>query len=506
MTWQEFFPFAQCRPIQAQGLDFIIRSLSEADDILLEAPTGVGKSAIAIALARWAANTGASTYISTATIQLENQYISDFACLGLKQLHAKRHYDCPDWHQCDVGSRSDCEEENWCPYRAAKREFEAAAFSIANAAFLLTCARFRRNWAARGLAIFDEGHLLHNTICDGYAFDIPAGEVEFFPAEGGEREWLTKHYAGWLSNRIGSLRMQFSVARQQGDFAAITRLARALERTEAKQQNLHWILSDEEENWLFDQQDTCLSVKPVWAAPLAPPLLARIGRKRIYLSATLPGFRDQCRYLGIDPAKTRSLALPSPFPVRNRLVHICPVVEWSFPRRGSEIAAVCTALEKILALHPNDRGLVHVSSYPQAQEVVTRSGNRRLIMHRNSHEKESRLEEMFARPGAVLVSPSSHEGLDLYGERSRFQVVAKLPFVGLGDKRVKRRMETDGNWYTLNTAHRFIQACGRSVRSDTDYATTYVLDAAFDWFYRRAAKFFPGYVSDALRSGEVNLS
>ena len=156
-----------------------------------------------------------------------------------------------------------------------------------------------------------------------------------------------------------------------------------------------------------------------------------------------------------------------------------------------------------MALHPHDRGLVHVSSYSQAREVVARSGNPRLITHENAQDKEIRMTEMYETRGAVLVSPSSHEGLDLYGDRSRFQVIAKLPYAGLGDKRVKRRMETDKKWYPLHTAEKLIQACGRSIRSNTDYAVTYIVDAGFDNFYARTHHLFPRYFLEALRTGEV---
>jgi Rad3-related DNA helicase len=254
------------------------------------------------------------------------------------------------------------------------------------------------------------------------------------------------------------------------------------------------------------RQPDRLSISPLWAGNFAASLLPRIGAKRIYLSATLPGFVHQARYLGIDPTKARFLALPSPFPVGHRLIHICPVVQW--PKKGQEpgpaIAKTCRAIEKILKLHPNDRGIVHVSSYYQAREIVSQCRSKRLITHENAREKDFRLQEMFARPGAVLVSPSSHEGLDLYGDRSRFQVIAKLPFASLGDKRVKRRMEVDPVWYNLQTAQKFIQACGRSIRSDSDYATNYILDQAFDGFYHRASQFFPEYILDALRVQEVD--
>jgi len=105
MLWQPYFPFAEWRPAQAQGLDFICRELGQADDIFLEAPTGIGKNAMAIAFARCCADFHAATYVSTTTISLENQYMRDFAELGLRQLHAKSHYPCPTCQSCNVGSR-----------------------------------------------------------------------------------------------------------------------------------------------------------------------------------------------------------------------------------------------------------------------------------------------------------------------------------------------------------------------------------------------------------------
>lgn len=101
-VWQKYFPFPEWRPAQAQGLDFVCRELESANDVLLELPTGIGKSAVSIALARSvAAIANGSTYISTTTIQLENQYMQDFAKLRLRQLH----YPCPACRSCDVGSR-----------------------------------------------------------------------------------------------------------------------------------------------------------------------------------------------------------------------------------------------------------------------------------------------------------------------------------------------------------------------------------------------------------------
>jgi Rad3-related DNA helicase len=512
MLWQPFFPFNEWRPAQAQGLDFICQELGQADDIMLEAPTGIGKSAIAIALARCFAEQACSaSYISTTTLALEDQYMRDFAKLGLRQLHAKSHYDCPTCQKCDVGSRKiklpngskscRCSCDSPTGYMWAKARFRAAKVSIANTAYICTCARFAPDWEQRQIAIFDEAHLLHDTIASGYSFDIHEREVEFFPSEGNEPAWLEQHYSVWLNTQISELQEQLD--RSDEKDPETQKICRKLERAEQKQENLLKILADDPEHWIFDQQEDRLAISPLWATNLAASLLPRIGAKRIYLSATLPGFVHQAHYLGINRKKTRFLGLDSPFPLEHRLIHICPVVKWDYRDPGPAIAKTCRALEKILSLHPTDRGLVHVSSYHQAREVVQQCRSKRLVTHENAQERNVRLEEMFARPGTVLVSPSSHEGLDLYNDRSRFQVIAKLPFASLGDKRIKRRLETDPNWYHLHTAQKFIQACGRSIRNDTDYAVTYVLDKAFDNFYHRASPFFPEYILDALRTQEV---
>jgi ATP-dependent DNA helicase DinG len=280
-------------------------------------------------------------------------------------------------------------------------------------------------------------------------------------------------YCKWLADQTRELEGEFNRAvAKRYTYQEVSAIFKKLESAQRKSQNIVKLLSDDTDQWLFDHQPDRLNILPLWAKKLAPALLPKIGRKRIYLSATLPGFQQQARYLGIDPDKAAHISLGSPFPVEHRLIHICPVIQWNHRDSGPSIHSACEAVNKILKLHPDDRGLVHVSSYYQAQQLIDGCRNRRLITHENSRDKEEQMVKMFEKPGTALVSPSSHEGLDPYGDRSRFQVIAKLPYASLGDKRVKRRMENDKSWYTLHTAQKLIQACGRSIRSDSDYATT----------------------------------
>jgi ATP-dependent DNA helicase DinG len=230
-------------------------------------------------------------------------------------------------------------------------------------------------------------------------------------------------------------------------------------------------------------------------------LIRRLGAKRIFMSATLPDFGRQARWLGIDPdnGRCRFLSLPSPFPEENRLIYCHPVVHWDRNNLGPSYDSAARELARILDRHPTQRGLVHVSSYKQAEEIVARCNSPRLLTHFNSATRAEALQRVFATPGAVLVSPSSREGLDFYGERSEFQVVLKLPFASLGDQRVRRRLADDAGWYGLTTAQQLVQAAGRSVRSMSDKASTYILDGEWPRFVRRNARFIPSYFLKATR-------
>jgi len=76
----------------------------------------------------------------------------------------------------------------------------------------------------------------------------------------------------------------------------------------------------------------------------------------------------------------------------------------------------------------------------------------------------------------VLVSPSLTMGLDLKGDLGTWQIVMKLPWMDLGNKRVQRLSKEMPEWYTMKMLITLIQACGRCTRCETDVSDTYILD------------------------------
>jgi ATP-dependent DNA helicase DinG len=513
VPWRRYFPFPEWRDQQAQALDLTVERYHQFDDILIEAATGIGKSGLAVALARWRSSLGYSTYVTTATVYLEDQYVRDFYRFGLRQLHGKSKYHCEEFQSCDLGSatietpggkkRKRCRTDA-CPYQLAKKAFAASGISISNVKYILTCARFIKGWPQRELAIFDEAHGLHEDIADNHKIEIFSRSITEMPSVGGELEWLREYYLHHLSAEICELDQKLLDTEEEDD-QELARLVARLDSAGRKLQNIVRLLGDDPREWAFDHQHSKLIILPVWAKRLAQELLPRIGRKRIYLSATLTDPERQMKYLGIDPAKATFISLPSPFQVENRLIHSCPMVKWTWPDQTPGVVALCEATLKVLKRHPDERGLIHVSSYPQAHSLVARMRHPRLVTHQNADDREEALKRCAATPRSVLVSPSCHEGVDLHDDLSRFQIVGKLPKASIGDERVRRRIATDPSWYGAATTQRLIQACGRSVRGETDYAVTYVVDAEFDKFVGKQRRLFPEYFLDAIRRGEVSL-
>jgi ATP-dependent DNA helicase DinG len=92
--WRQFFPLRDVRPEQKRILDWSFELLEDPStrNLFVEAPTGVGKSAIAITIARALAAADKRTYISTVDLQLEAEYIRDYEHLGLRNLHSASNY------------------------------------------------------------------------------------------------------------------------------------------------------------------------------------------------------------------------------------------------------------------------------------------------------------------------------------------------------------------------------------------------------------------------------
>ena len=93
------------------------------------------------------------------------------------------------------------------------------------------------------------------------------------------------------------------------------------------------------------------------------------------------------------------------------------------------------------------------------------------------------------------------KGLDLPDDLCRFQIIAKVPYPSLSKWMKKRLSVKDGNqWYTLQTALKFVQSYGRGNRHENDHCVHYLLDSDFDTFFSKCKmhKIIPQWIWDAI--------
>ena len=209
------------------------------------------------------------------------------------------------------------------------------------------------------------------------------------------------------------------------------------------------------------------------------------------MSATILDKDAFCKSLGIPIDQASFISLPSPFPTKNRPIFFCPIGKMTQKEIDRSLPKLADAVKSIMNQHKNEKGIIHAHSYKIANYLKQNIRSSRILIHDSTNRDEVLKKHLSSDKPTVLLSPSMTEGVDLQEESSRFQIVCKVPYPYLGDKLVKKRMNKWGWWYPLQTAKTIVQSVGRSIRSNEDFAVTYILDENWNYFYSRNKNIFP---------------
>jgi len=229
--------------------------------------------------------------------------------------------------------------------------------------------------------------------------------------------------------------------------------------------------------------------------------------KLLIMSATILNHKTFEKNLGLgnEDDKTKFIQIQSDFPVENRPIFPLGIEYLNFSnlQQTDVKIKISRAIDNIMHIHSNDKGIIHTSSYEQLnfiKENISKSNARRLILTDPEIEREEVIKEHTnSKKPTVLISPSWHTGLDLKDHLSRFQIITEVPHPNIADKWTAEKRKANENWYYWQTALKLIQAYGRSVRSKDDWAKTYVLDSAFKYFVKLNMDIIPKWFLSAIR-------
>ena len=142
-----------------------------------------------------------------------------------------------------------------------------------------------------------------------------------------------------------------------------------------------------------------------------------------------------------------------------------------------------------------------IEDYLDVGEKIYPNDFMRLTFDEKGRKFKETISESIKKPNGVIISAKAGTGIDLKGEKSRFQIIIKAPYISEvsndDNARAQKIRKNDASRYWIKSMFRLIQFAGRSVRGLDDYATTYVLDQSAKSMIRNNLDHVPQWFHDA---------
>jgi ATP-dependent DNA helicase DinG len=460
------------RPEQERLYNETVRLFEEQNKkvVMVDAPTGLGKSAIARALLE-KYNTG---LVVTASKHLQRQYSRDFP--DMVELVGRGNFQCVLKRvSCDRGYYEKAPNKppkkycKACPYQQRVQEALGGRFYSANYSSALWTARKDE---IRGIIIIDEGHKTENELLANLTVRIEQKAWEALDVDEPDSDDL-EDLKEWVEDYADALE-----DRGWGHYepAECDRMVSSIRNMLSTWNYLRWVGQAS----LESMYKNFVEFKPLKLNRYETMRLLGKGERALILSATILNPQEMARNLGLKDDEWAYLRSNKAFPARTRPVVFtdgAPPITRGTMEEGLDW--LTSSIEQIMEEHDNDKGLVHTCSTKIAKhlkENLPDPDQRLLLAYGKGKDVAFRKHMVEKDSPTILVSPSMTEGVDLRGDLARFIIIAKCPFMSLGDKQVFERSKFDREWYTMHTVRQIIQACGRGSRSEDDYCITYILD------------------------------
>jgi Rad3-related DNA helicase len=212
----------------------------------------------------------------------------------------------------------------------------------------------------------------------------------------------------------------------------------------------------------------------------------------VLMSAT---FADPSKYLrSIALKDAKYIKMDSSFDFTNSPIYFYNQRRMTYNQIDANLPWLFDKINEILENHHDESGIIHTASYDLALKIFTglsHKNKRRILVYNGTEEKRQVLEMLKRNKNKIIMGPSLLEGLDLKDDWSRFQIFAKVPYLSLSDKFVATKLKIDPDWYRWKAIINVLQGTGRSVRSETDWAVTYILDGALADLIHNNRRAFP---------------
>lgn len=481
----DFFPSGKTpREGQAQCLKWVAENYDTHDIFLITIPVAGGKSPVAKTIGDWAASRGERAAILTPTRLLQAQYGADFP--KVPNLRGKDFYSCVEGigKTCADNKRACCIE---CPRKGAATEAKASDVAFYNYhTYAANCV-----WGfsdpetrPRDLLILDEAHNCADIIA-GWRTMTLWQHIERWP----NSIKTIGDLAIWLEEKVRS--MPDDDEDDEGQNKKL-KFKRFLQDIRDARQDFHFEIAREP---FRGSPHYCIKVRPLTLRNLRSGLWTSTTKKLVMLSATMSV--DDLYDLGLSRFRIAQFSCPSPIPPSSRPFIAAPTFTGKYTERKTETPKMAAAIKALLARHPAEKGLVHVT-YGMAEALrPLLSDAGRLLWHDKYNKSEVYQQFRASEEPVVLMASGMDEGIDLVDDAGRWQAILTIPFPMIGDSWVKAKMERDPGWFNRETVRTILQQTGRICRTPSDRGVTYMLDNRFNRFYAQTVGLWTDWFKEA---------
>lgn len=509
------------RGVPREGQIKILQQIHEGwerhDVFVISAPVAFGKSRVAHAISAWAAACGESATIATPDNLLLQQYLTE-------------------WPELGVSLRRDLYASEG-EYRAARAAAAAAPIRAT------TYAGFLGTRAYAPVVTFDECHRLVAFLQDKEAVTIWACQhqvpgwvqtIDALASWAQQNADTAQQRAEELQAAVDALgaNIVLEIEREVARAKAARRAPRKSELSEAaivavllaqeakaklreakRLSRLAGKLAQHPATYTvrrstrphFRHQCQCIELVPLtprFNKPILWP--GHRVRKLVLMSATIHA--EDLFDLGLDRRRVLQLEAPSPIPPEQRPVVFAPVGSLGLRSRTTDLPVVVAAIKRLLARHAGERGVIHCTYDLLEQLRATELGRDSRLVWGARGQRASVFQEWVntaGRDARVLVGAGITEGIDLVGDRARWQVVTKLLYPSQADVAVWAKSRARPGWYVWQAVRDLLQTTGRICRGPEDFGVTYILTAEFHRILNEWRALLPDYFLDSLRIGGV---
>lgn len=503
------FPRPKPNPGQMEAIvDAVHAILNGKKHVIISAPTGTGKSIIATTIHRVLKQikTRWRTTLITSTKGLQDQYTTEDN--SIMDLRGKTNYSCPmgvgPYNSGGCRSKiaaGKCSKSTQCPYVRRRTAWcNLAEIRITNSSFQISAppkiCMEEENIA--NLIVIDECHEIDDLIIEHTSIKMNVEDLQHIRRYGGEKLLvaLMRYIELFKSISIGST---FAITDQiYNGMESINEMVDDLtnqleEYLEATDRNDLELIGDLIENlgqfkdtteifnacdqrkgtWILHEYGPGrMEIKPVYAWQVAGHSIFRKAPCFVHMSATICGYDQYKQNLGITNDESIVIEVPNSIPVQNRVVKVIPTQKVS---GNYDIEKLVKNVDSLISMNKGKNGIIHTVSFKLANDIKDRSRYSKNMLV--SGDRRDIMEFLSKQDGRIVLSPSIEKGYDLKGDLSRFQIIAKVPYLFLGDALIALNARARPDWYARKCVTRLCQSAGRSVRGVDDWANTYIIDS-----------------------------